>query len=360
MWLFFKKNNMKLRYLIGQNSLAEFRQWFDKQSYSSCFVLTDENTAIHCYQIFLEKSSLQARQIIIPAGEKNKNIQSCEFIWNELLKYGADRKSLLINLGGGMVTDIGGFCAATFMRGIDYVNVPTSLLGMIDASIGGKTGIDLDRYKNTVGCFHEPETTVIYAGFLNTLDQRQLQAAYGEIVKYNLLLPFMQFDLLFEQFGTIPDDVLIRSCINSKIEVVRDDPFETKGIREILNLGHTFGHAFETLCLEKGKKLLHGEAVALGIIAERMLSERIYPSSDSHPGHIRQDYGELTSFILEKFDKSFLNDTDIDRLLAIIKKDKKNIEGKFRFILIDDHGKIKAVFVDEAIIKSVLEQFMLI
>ena len=342
---------MNLRYLIGQNSLIEFRQWFEKQNYSTCFVLTDQNTSLHCYPVFSEITSLQTSQIIIQAGEKNKNIHNCEKIWNELLMNGADRKSLLINLGGGMVTDIGGFCAATYMRRIDYMNIPTSLLGMIDAAIGGKTGVDLDLYKNTIGSFYEPKTTVVYAGFLDTIEPRQLQAAFGEMIKYNLLLPFIPFDELFKAYGTIPDYDLIRSCINSKIEVVRDDPFETKGIREILNLGHTFGHAFETLSIEKGKDLLNGEAVALGIIAEMILSERLYTHKAPHSKFIEE-------FILEKFDKSFLAKTDINRLWSIIKKDKKNVEGKCKFILIDDHGKIRPVFVEENEIRSVLEQFI--
>lgn len=349
---------MNLKYLIGQNSLKEFSQWLANQNYSTCIVLTDQNTSRFCFPVFAESTTLQLNQIVIPAGEKNKNIQSCEIIWEELMQLGADRKTLLINLGGGMITDIGGFCAATYMRGIDYVNIPASLLGMIDAAIGGKTGVDLNLHKNMIGSFYEPKITVIYAGFLKTLEQRQINAAYGEIIKYNLLLPFISFDELLKTYGSVPDETLIRSCINSKIEVVRDDPYETKGIREILNLGHTFGHAFETLSIEKGKDLLHGEAVALGLVAEMMLSEKIYSDSHTHPGHIKQDYGALKSFILSKFDKTFLEKEDTDPLLSIIRKDKKNVDGKCRFILIDDHGKIRPVFVPEDDIRKALEQFI--
>jgi 3-dehydroquinate synthase len=342
---------MNLKYLIGQYSLTEFSQWLEKQNYSSCIVLTDQNTSRFCYPVFAELTTLQLNQIVIPAGEKNKNIQSCELIWKELLLNKTDRKSLLINIGGGMLTDMGGFCAGTYMRGIDYVNIPTTLLGMVDAAIGGKTGVDLDLYKNMIGNFYEPKVTVVHPGFLKTLDQRQINAAYGEIIKYNLLLPFIPFDELFKTFGSIPDDTLIRSCINSKIEVVRDDPYETKGIREILNLGHTFGHAFETLSIEIGKDLLHGEAVALGILAEMILSENIYTHKAQHGKFIEE-------FILENYDKNFISDSDKDRIMSIIRKDKKNVVGKYKFILIDDHGKIKPVFVPEDEIKKALEQFI--
>jgi 3-dehydroquinate synthase len=348
---------LKLSYLIGKDSLSQFRQWFEKQNYSSCFVLTDENTARYCYPVFTEQTSIRLQNIVIPAGERNKNIKTCEYVWNELLIKGADRKSLLINLGGGMVTDLGGFCAATFMRGIDYVNIPTTLLGMIDAAIGGKTAVDLENYKNTIGCFYEAKTTVIFSGFLNTLESKQLKAAYGEIVKYNLINPFSSLEDLFGAFGKNPDDSLIRSCINTKIEVVRDDPFETKGIREILNLGHTFGHAFETLALEKGSELLHGEAVALGIVAEIMLVENTFVPEPQHL-HQLPDFNQLKAFLLENFAKSGISADDIQQLLSIIRKDKKNIDGRCRFILIDDHGKIKPVFVEEDIIISVLEQFI--
>ena len=342
---------MNLKYLISQNSLNEFRQWIDKQNYSSCIVLSDQNTSEHCYPVFIKQTSLQAKQIVIPSGERSKTIQNCEVIWKEMLLLGADRKSLLINLGGGMITDIGGFCASTYMRGIDYVNIPTSLLGMVDAAMGGKTGVDFDLYKNIIGSFYEPKITIIYSDFLKTLDQRQLNAAFGEIFKYNLLLPFIPFDELFKMYGTIPTDSLIRSCINSKIEVVRDDPFETKGIREILNLGHTLGHAFETLSIEKGNDILHGESVALGILAEMILSENIYTHKSAHGKFIEE-------FILAKFNTSFLSVSDIDRILEIIKVDKKNEEGKSKFILIDDHGKIRSVFVAEDEIRKALEQFI--
>src|SRR5690606_32174448 len=206
------------------------------------------------------------------AGEENKNIDFCIGIWKMLLDFGAERNSLLINLGGGVVTDMGGFAASTYKRGIDFVQIPTTLLSQVDASIGGKTGIDLDTVKNIIGTFTQPEAVYINVDFLNTLDKRQLVSGFAEMIKHDFIFDASYFEDLKGFSFDRPDEDLIYRSVGIKNEVVKQDPKES-GLRKILNFGHTIGHAVETYSIDNDDNpLLHGEAIAVGMICEAYLS----------------------------------------------------------------------------------------
>lgn len=232
---------------------------------SAVVFLADENTAQHAQPLV---QAVDASLFTLPAGEDQKIIRNAEHIWQSWLDIGLDRHALLVNVGGGMITDLGGFLAATYKRGIRYINVPTSLLAQVDAAFGGKTGVNLHHIKNAIGAFHQPEAVLFSRNLLNTLPLRELEAGKAEMLKHGLIADKSLWEaMLAVRPGEIPDSALIQQAVQIKAEIAARDPFEM-GERKLLNFGHTIGHALESVSLESTSPLLHGEAVVLGMLAE--------------------------------------------------------------------------------------------
>ncbi len=317
-----------------QNAYQQFNEIIASYDISSIFILVDENTYQYCYQKFIDRISIDktVQVIKINAGENHKNITTCVSVWEKLTQLGADRKSLLINLGGGMVTDLGGFVASTYKRGIKFINIPTTLLSMVDASVGSKTGVDLGNLKNLVGLFSNPEMVLIDTNYLETLPKRQLRSGVAEIIKYGLttdanLLEEIQQDT-WKDFTKV--DSLVYQSINIKNNVVLQDPRE-ENLRKTLNLGHTVGHAVESYFLEHTEleNLTHGEAVAIGMVAETYISHK------QHNFPLAK-LESLKSYIHQTFGKISIDKTHYTAILDLMKHDKKNINGSVRYILLKD------------------------
>ena len=239
-----------------QNGYQELNSLIQNEDYSSIFILVDENSLEYCYPKFIPLLETDKRiEIIeIESGEINKNLNTCSGVWNALTELNADRNSLLITLGGGVITDLGGFVAATYKRGIDFVNIPTTLLSMVDASVGGKTGVDLGVLKNQIGLFVNPQIVIIDEDFLATLNDRESRSGVAEIIKYGLTYDTNLIDYL-KTFEKSTINKIIHRSIEIKNEIVLKDPKE-KGIRKVLNFGHTLGHAIESYFLDNNK--MHG------------------------------------------------------------------------------------------------------
>ena len=305
--------------VIGENSLTSF----SFTDYSQIAILVDENTKRDCFSKLpkLDNSII----IEIKSGEENKNINTCNFIWEQLTKYNFDRNSLLINLGGGVIGDMGGFCASTYKRGIDFIQIPTSLLAMVDASIGGKLGINFNVLKNQIGIFSYPKTVLINPLFLETLADNQLKSGFAEVVKHALISDKNLWNRLrntsFEEQNW---EEIIETSIQIKNKIVLSDPLE-KGERKKLNFGHTFGHAIESYYLEKGTSILHGEAVFMGILLEIEISSL----SDL-------EKSEIKKYILSSF--SLPHCPNKSDLIKYLKNDKKNSVGKISFSLLNEIG----------------------
>lgn len=256
---------------IHSNAASLLTGFFSSKSYSSVAVLADPNTAQHCYP--LVKDSLPPHTLItIPAGEENKNLTTCQIVWENLTTLKADRHSMLLILGGGVLGDLGGFCAATYKRGIDFVLMPTTLLAQVDASVGGKLGIDFQNYKNHIGVFCNPVTTLICPNFLKSLPERELRSGFAEIIKHCLISDNGMWDVLRKKSLADQDwNILIRHSVAFKKMVVENDPKES-GLRKILNFGHTVGHAVEGYFLHSGNRIFHGEAIAIGMHCESFIA----------------------------------------------------------------------------------------
>lgn len=317
------------------------------------FTLIDENTKEHC----LPKLELLRNTYIIEikSGESNKTIDSVLEIWKYLNINKADRKSLFINIGGGLLSDIGGFAASTFKRGIDYINIPTTVLAQVDASIGGKTGINFMHFKNEIGVINPPKDVLISPIFFESLDDKNILSGFAEMLKHALLDSEDHLNEICEiDFKTSSKEkilAIIEKSVKIKENIVLQDPFE-KGIRKALNLGHTIGHAFESFAQQNKIPLLHGEAVALGLIPELMLSvEKCNFNTSS--------FDKVVKIILARYPKFKFSESDSEILIDIMRHDKKNEGGEILFTLLENFGK--AVInqkVSEAEIKAVLINFM--
>jgi len=321
-------------YEVHINDLAKaaLNQHIAKNSYSKLFLLVDENTKTHCLPIFKKILEKPVDSVLeIKAGEENKHIYTCLQLWEDLSNLDGDRKSLLINLGGGVLTDMGGFVASTFKRGIDFINIPTTLLSMVDASIGGKTGVDLGSLKNQVGVINQPEMVLIFPEFLNTLDSRQTKSGYAEMLKHGLIQDEAYWNDLLDK-SNFTDASCIQKSIAIKNKVVLQDPTE-QGVRKILNFGHTLGHAIESYCLENEDKktLLHGEAIAVGMILEGYLSHELRGLSKLAVDEIKKGF-------LKHFEKVDFTEDDIANILRLLKYDKKNSHGNVNFVLLQAIG----------------------
>jgi 3-dehydroquinate synthase len=317
------------------DSLGQLADFIKKGSYSRFFVLTDENTGEHCLPLLKEKlGSEEGYDLIeINAGEESKDIDFCIGVWKMLIDFGADRKSLMVNLGGGVVTDLGGFVASTFKRGIDFVHVPTTLLSQVDASVGGKTGIDIGGIKNIVGTFEQPKAVFIEYNFLKTLPERQILSGLAEMLKHGLICDAAYWDKLKGSDLKMPHAELIFRSVEIKNDVVIEDPKEM-GIRKSLNFGHTVGHAVETYSLlhDEQKALSHGEAIAIGMICEAYLShKKIGLSEDA--------LNEIVDVINKLYPKYNIPETIFDELFTYMQKDKKNQDGKINCTFLKQIGQ---------------------
>lgn len=327
-----------------------------EQSYSKIFCLVDVNSSQYCLPIFLEKLStnLTIEVIEIEAGEIHKTIETCTQVWSALSDLGADRKSLLINIGGGVVTDLGGFVASTFKRGIAYVNVPTTLLSMVDASVGGKTGVDLEGLKNQIGVVSFGEMILIDSIFLNTLPANQLKSGYAEILKHGIIDDYDYWKVVSNlkdvKFDAI--DEIIHQSVLIKNRVVTEDPNENN-LRKILNFGHTLGHAIETFYLkeESLKDLLHGEAIAIGMIMESFISTKLnLLDLDS--------LNDISKSLCSIYGKIDIPTAYEDNITELLKFDKKNSHGKINFVLLEGIGKPKIdCQVENDIIKASFDYY---
>lgn len=319
----------------GETVFERLNSLLKSGRFSSLFILADENSMNYCMPELVTRvpKLLEAEVVEIESGEVNKNIETCAQVWMALSELGADRKSLLINLGGGVITDMGGFIASAFKRGITFLNIPTTLLAQVDASIGGKTGVDLGVLKNEIGFFAEPEEVFIYSGFLKTLDARQYTSGLAEILKHGLIADKEYWNQCYAaelQDVAIIED-FIRDSIRIKSEIVSRDPKES-GERKKLNFGHTIGHAIESLFIERGERtLLHGEAVAIGMICEAYISSRTVGLSEDCLNEIKEN-------ILWYFSFQELNAMDDHRILELMRHDKKNYGGEIRMVLLEDIG----------------------
>ncbi len=314
-------------------------------SHTKTFLLFDENTEKYCLKIINSIDILKSNtiKIVIPSGEQHKNIKTVQYIWSKLVENGADRKSLLINVGGGVVTDIGGFAASCYQRGIDFINIPTTLLGMIDASVGGKTGIDFQGLKNQIGLFSQPLAVVILFGFLEILPKRELLSGLAEIIKYGFIVDKSFLEAKLQ--NNLIDPVLIKKAIEVKDEITRLDSTE-QGRRKILNFGHTIGHAIETYILDNHEEIRHGETVALGMLPALYLSEKYLNLNHQITLYYKNIYKQ-------KFNRFELDDIPVEDLLEIMRHDKKNEGGDIRFVLISDLEKpVYDIVVNEDDIKD--------
>lgn len=324
---------------ISQDITVDINKFLkqNKNKYSKLFILVDENSLKFCYPQLVEKiEAFEDGEIIeIDSGEESKTLEVCIQIWNALSEYGADRRSLFVNIGGGVISDMGGFIASTFKRGIDFINIPTTLLSQVDASIGGKVGVDLNHLKNEIGVFNDPSAVFVNSAFLNTLDKRQILSGFAEMIKHGLIADVNYWKKVMNADFTDLDsfDELIKTSVHIKNTIVLEDPKE-QGIRKVLNFGHTIGHAIETFFLEHENKkyLLHGEAIAIGMVCEAYLSSKISMLS-------ADELQEITEFIIGKYKAVRIDETDAHRLIELMRHDKKNEKGVISFSLLSSIGK---------------------
>jgi 3-dehydroquinate synthase len=327
-----------------------------ENKYSNLFIIVDSNTNEFCLPKFLPylETELAIEIIEFEAGEENKNIDTCVEIWKVLTELGGDRKSLVINLGGGVVTDLGGFVASTFKRGVDFIHIPTTLLSMVDASVGGKNGVDLGNLKNQIGVINVPQMVIIDTQYLDTLSQREMRSGLAEMLKHGLIYDkayWEQFlDLKAIDFADF--DALIYHSVEIKNEIVKQDPTE-KNIRKALNFGHTLGHAIESYFLENENKttLLHGEAIAVGMILESYISLKKNLIS-------KEEYDQIKSTIKSIYDDVQFEENDIQPIMELLIHDKKNEFGTIQFALIEGIGNIKInQLVDNELILEAFQDY---
>jgi len=322
-----------------------------KKSYSKLFVIVDENTDKYCLEYFKSKTSINPNVLKIKSGEKNKNLETCKEVWYNLTEMDADRMTLIINLGGGVITDMGGFIASTYKRGINYVNVPTTLLSMVDASVGGKTGVDFGILKNQIGTFYDPQGVIVDPFFLNTLSENQILSGYAEIFKHSLISENQLFRDLIKHEKISYDLKTIYQSIQVKNNIVLVDKKESKE-RKSLNFGHTLGHAIESFFLNTNKKLLHGEAISIGIILASFISNKLFNFSE-------MDLKSIKSHLDKLYNKVEINDNEIDGIIELLKHDKKNSHGNINFILIKEIGKpIYDIKVSNELIKESFKYYL--
>ncbi len=316
---------------------ASFADFLHQKNYSKIIVLVDENTEGGCFNRFRAHFPKEIAAIIqIPSGELNKTIETCQQIWRDLFAAQADRNSVLICVGGGVIGDMGGFAASTFKRGIDFIQMPTTLLSQVDSSIGGKLGIDFQEVKNSIGVFGNPKAVFISPAFLDTLSPREVRSGFGEIIKHALIADAKQWQALrkIKDLTTVDWTKIIVPSLKIKQHVVKIDPFE-KGLRKALNFGHTIGHAVESMALATENPLTHGEAIAIGMICEAYLSKILRGLSEN-------ELTEICTFMLKIYGKYDLQLFDFQQLIALMRQDKKNDSAsKINFSLLLKIGSVE-------------------
>ncbi len=302
------------------------------------YVVVDENTRRFCLSELQKIHALKKAPVLeIHSGEEYKSIDSVVKVWNFLEENGADRKSLLINLGGGMLSDLCGFAASCFKRGMHFMNIPTTLLSQVDASVGGKTGVNFNGLKNEIGVFNQPKTVIIASNFLKSLDKNNLLSGYAEMLKHGLIHSKSHWEELYDyDFDNIDFDrlnLLIANSVAVKEYFVINDPTE-KNIRKALNFGHTVGHAFESIALKQKSPILHGFAVAYGIVAELYLSS-------SKLGFPLEETKKISNWIIKKYGRFSIYESDFNKVYELMTKDKKNEAGRINLTLIPEIGKVE-------------------
>lgn len=315
---------------FSQNPGADLGEFLSAAGYSKVVLLADENTSNLCYPLIAP--GLPPHEVItVPDGEEQKVIGTCVKIWDQMTALKLDRHAALVVLGGGVLGDMGGFCAATYKRGIDFVLVPTTLLSLVDASIGGKLGIDFNNFKNHIGVFQLPALTLLHSGFLATLPVNELRSGYAEVVKHTLISDRAMWQVISRRpLDGQNWEELIRHSVAFKADVVTRDPREN-GLRKILNAGHTIGHALETYFIAKGKRILHGEAIAAGLVAEAWLATRKNmlgtDELTSVMDHVRSIFGKIN-----------LEPEQIPEISSLVIQDKKNRDKKILCVLLNGIG----------------------
>ncbi len=321
---------------IGDNEVFEqIDRFIHENGYADRIkiLMVDENTMEHCYPLLMQNvPSLSGIEVFqVESGEENKTIEVCTQLWMALNEINADRKVLVMNLGGGVLGDMGGFVASTYKRGVDFINIPTTLLSQVDASVGGKLGVDLAGVKNIVGVFNNPKAVFVNTEFLFTLPAREVKSGFAEVIKHGLIQDKNYFEALK---STQPSDFnwneIVFKSVNIKNDVVLEDPKEA-GLRKVLNFGHTLGHGLETHRMLHGERLLHGEAIAVGMICAAYLSNKLSTLS-------ADELQEISMFIKSYFPMKAIGSDEVEPILEYMLKDKKN-EGKdIQFVLLDSIG----------------------
>lgn len=315
---------------------SDFGAWLQSQAYAKCVVIVDAHVQSKWAERLADwQQKWSVEYIVCPSGERHKNLRTCEKIWNELLLLKADRHTLIVNLGGGVTGDLGGFCTATFMRGLPFVQAPTTLLSQVDASIGGKLGVDFQGIKNLIGVIRQPEAVFIDPSFLTTLPPREIRSGFAEIVKHALIADaeYWHEILKIERLPTVDWSTFILPSLCIKNALVEADPLE-KNIRKALNFGHTVGHAIESWSLMTRQPLRHGEAIAVGMVCEAWISTKI-------AGLPEADFQQIAHFIFKIFGRKNIDTQRISTILEFMQHDKKNRNGKLNFTLIPSIGKYR-------------------
>jgi 3-dehydroquinate synthase len=319
--------------LFSTDPSNDLLAFLNKKKYSQLALLADENTAAVCYPVVRQNLPVHTL-ITVPAGEEAKNLTTCTEIWKQMTALQLDRHAVLMVLGGGVLGDMGGFCASTYKRGIDFILIPTTLLAQTDASIGGKLGIDFENLKNHIGVFQQPALTLLYSGFFKTLPLTELRSGFAEIIKHTLISDAVMWETISKKDLEEQDwDALVKHSVNFKARVTTEDPKE-KGLRKILNAGHTIGHAVESFLLSTGHRILHGEAIAIGLIAEGYIARKRNMMTPD-------ELNEIIMYILKIYLKVSLTNSQISEAALLTSQDKKNKGNKILCVLQEGIGKAR-------------------
>ena len=318
--------------LFSESIDQDLAQCLSSIPYSQLFVICDENSQKYCLPKVQSLVPSEANIFVASSGENHKTLATCEKIWAKMTESHLDRKALVINLGGGVITDMGGFCSSIYKRGIRFINIPTTLLSQVDASVGGKLGVDFNGLKNHLGVFNEPEAVIISDEFLGTLPLQELRSGFAEIMKHGLIQDAAYFKSLnFKDWKNSDWKQLIKHSVEIKKNVVLQDPKEG-GLRKILNFGHTIGHAVETFYLDSSQHLLHGEAIAIGMICEGFLSSQMNVMYET-------DLKLIIDSFIQVYGKVTLPDQDLESIVDLCLQDKKNEGSTLLFSLLSEIGK---------------------
>ncbi|RMG67166.1 MAG: 3-dehydroquinate synthase [Bacteroidetes bacterium] len=320
---------------IGTQALEKLALALQGGSYSQVMVLTDTHTTRDCYPHLRPFLPPDHVQVEVAPGERHKHLGTCQHIWQAMTEAALDRRALMVNLGGGVIGDMGGFVASTYKRGIRFIQVPTTLLSQVDASVGGKLGVDFHGYKNHIGLFAEPEGVYIWPPFLQTLPTAELRSGFAEVIKHHLIADASAWEALQQITDLSRPDyaALIRHSVDIKARIVAEDPYE-RGLRKALNFGHTVGHAVESERLETSEPLLHGEAIALGMMCEAWLSQQAGFLSE-------KDLEAITRYLAVLYGHTALTEAEIPAIVARTRNDKKNEGGRILCTLLDGPGQAR-------------------